>query len=285
MFRLLLFILALWPQGLQKPLPDRDSFLSEFRKTLKRDEILLSQYTYTQSETEITLDSKGRPKKTEVNVYQVTHGREEWQTYRRHISKNGVPLPDKDIEKQDREERERVQKELRKRQNQSEEKRLKEKAKEDREEEEITDEVFAMYDVQMIGREEIGGHSTILMTFKAKPNYKPKTRDAKILQHIAGRVWVTEDDHQLAKMEAEIIDSISIGAGFFAKLNKGSTLTFERRKINDEIWLPVKADVTVNGRLLLLKGLNVREVTEFSDHKKFNVDTILSFPDVIKKPQ
>src|SRR5262245_6997856 len=220
MFRLLLLILALWPQEQQTPLPDRDSFLSEFRKTLKRDETLLSQYTYTQSETEISLDSKGQPKKTEVNVYQVTHGREEWQTYRRHISKNGVPLPEKEIEKQDREEKERVQKELRKRQNQPEEKRLKEKAKEDREEKELTDEVFAMYDVQMIRREEIAGHPTILMTFKTKPNYKPKTSDGKILQHIAGRAWVTEDDHQLAKIEAEIIDPISIGAGLFAKLDR-----------------------------------------------------------------
>jgi hypothetical protein len=102
MFRLLLLLVALWPQEQQTPLPDRDSFLSEFRKTLKRDETLLSQYTYTQSETETTLDSKGKPKKTEVNVYQVIQGREEWQTYRRRISKNGVPLSEKDIVMLDR---------------------------------------------------------------------------------------------------------------------------------------------------------------------------------------
>jgi hypothetical protein len=54
----------------------------------------------------------------------------------------------------------------------------------------------------------------------------------------------------------------------------------ERRKFNDEIWLPVKTDVTLNARLLLLKGFNIRQIDEYSDHKKYSVDTKLSFPDL-----
>ena len=126
----------------------------------------------------------------------------------------------------------------------------------------------------------LDGISTILVAFKAKPGYKPRSREGKVLQHIAGQAWIAEDDHQLAKLEAEIIDTISIGAGLLAKVQKGSRLNFERRKINDEIWLPVRVDASLNGRLLLLKGINQHEVTEYSDHKKYTVDTILKFGEV-----
>src|SRR5436853_143548 len=102
-----LFFLLLTVGILQeKPLPDPTPFIAQFRKTLHSDRTLLSQYTYTAKETEITLDSNGKTKKTETNVYQVLH-RATGGPYSRLISKNGVPLSDKEIAKHDREEDER----------------------------------------------------------------------------------------------------------------------------------------------------------------------------------
>jgi hypothetical protein len=273
-------LLAALPQEQEKSLPEQTSFMEEFRKNLHAPDKLLSRYTYTENETEITLDSKGKIKKTETNVYHVFHGTEEWQTYERQVSKNGVPLTQKELEKQDRKERERVENETRKRASWSEAKRKQEKAKAEREERESTDDIFATFEYQLVRREMLNGVSAILVNFKPKENYKPKTGDAKNLQHVAGRAWIAEDDHQLVKLEAEVIDQIKIGAGLLAKLQKGSTLALELLKINDEIWLPVKFEMLLNGRLLLLKGLNMRIIVEFSEHKKFNVDTILDFREI-----
>ena len=263
-----------------KPLPEQTSFMEEVRKNLHGPDKLLSRYTYTEKETEITLDSKGKIKKTETNLYHMFHGAEEWQTYERRISKNGVPLTQKELEEQDRKEKERVDKETRKRASWSEAKRQQEKAKTEREERESADDIFATFEYQLVRREMINGVSTILVNFKPKKNYKPKTGDAKELQHVAGRFWIAEDDHEFVKLDAEVIDQIKIGAGLLAKLQKGSTLGIELRKINDEIWLPVKFEMSLNGRLLLLKGLNMRIIVEFSEHKKFNVDTILDFREI-----
>ena len=47
--------IALWFRQEEKPLPEPTSFMSEFRKTLHSDNTLLSQYTYTEKETELTL--------------------------------------------------------------------------------------------------------------------------------------------------------------------------------------------------------------------------------------
>jgi len=279
-----LWILMLWPQQPEKPLPEQTSFMADFRKTLHSDDKLLSQYTYTEKDTEITLDSKGKSKKSKTDVFQVIHAEEEWKTYRRQIVKNGVPLTEKELEKQDREEKERVSKESLKREKRSEAKRQQEKAKEDREEKDILDDVFSMYELQFVRREMLHGTAAILVTFKPKPDFKAKTSEGKILQHIAGRAWIAEEDHELAQLEAEVVDTISIGAGLLAKLNKGSTLSFERRKINGEIWLPVKAEATLNARLLLLKGFNLREISEYSEHKKFGADIQLIFDEVTAGP-
>jgi hypothetical protein len=275
-------LFAALQQEQEKPLPDQTTFMEEFRKNLQIPDKLLSQYTYTEKATEVTLDSKGNTKKTETNVYHVTQGVEEWQTYQRQISKNGVPLTEKELEKQDSKERERVDKETRKRANWPENKRQEEKAKREREERESNEDVFATFEYQFLRRETLDGVSTIVASFTPRKNYKPKTSDAKQLQHVAGRIWIAEEDHQLVRLEAEVIDAINIGAGLLAKLQKGSTVSFELQKINNEIWLPVKGELLLNGRMLLVKGLNMRIVVEFSEHKKFNVDTILDFKEPVQ---
>ena len=84
---LLLFTLAV--QDEPKPLPELQTFLADFRRSLHTDESLLSDYTYTEKETSIQLDSNRKPKKTDVNVYQVIPGNCERPEYRRQIVKNG----------------------------------------------------------------------------------------------------------------------------------------------------------------------------------------------------
>jgi hypothetical protein len=272
----LLLLIGLFRQD-QEPLPDPHAFMAEFRKTLHSDNKLLRQYTYTEKETELSLDGKGNTTKTKVDVYQIFHGVEDWQTYERQTVKNGKPLTAQELEKEDRDEKQRVAKETAKRAKESEAKRSEKKAKEDREENEALDDIFSMYDIQLLRRESVNGVSTIVVSFKPKPNYKPKTSDVKNLQHIAGNAWIAEDDHELVKIQAEVTDSISLLAGFVAKVQKGTTLLLERRRINDEIWLPVRAEARINGRLLLLKGINIGYVVEYSDFQKFSVDTNLQF--------
>jgi hypothetical protein len=126
-----------------------------------------------------------------------------------------------------------------------------------------------------VRREVIDGRAMILVTYKPRTAFKPKTDEGNILRRIAGRAWIAEDDRQLARLEAETTETISIGAGLLARVSKGSTFAFERRKVNDEIWLPTRAELLISGRLLLLKGLRQRQTVEYSDHRKYTVDTVL----------
>ena len=71
------------------------------------------------------------------------------------------------------------------------------------------------------------------------------------MQHVAGRAWIDEEDYQVARVEVEVIDPISIGLGILAKLQKGASIVADRRKFNDEIWLPMRTEITLNARVLL----------------------------------
>src|SRR5262245_47541552 len=204
-------LLSSFAQGDAQPLPDLKTFLAEFRKTLHTNNLLLSQYTYTETETHIQLDSSGKPKNKEIKIYQVLRGPEPDDEYRRLISKDGVPVSQKELDRQDRERQKEMEDGEQKRQKKTPEELAKARADKEREDDKIIDDIFTLYDIRLIGRESVDGHSTIRMSFKARPAYKPKTRDGKIMQKVAGTAWVSEDDHELARIDVEVTDTISIG--------------------------------------------------------------------------
>jgi hypothetical protein len=280
MFSLCLIAAFLLAEDQPKPLPELKSFLEEVRKTLHTDRHLLSQYTYTEKRTSMVLDSTKTPKKTDVSVFEVFPGSPERAGYRRRIVKDGMPLSPEELRKEDQDLQKRIEAAQRKRNQITPAERERNQAERLRREERIINDAFGVYEVEMAGRENIDGRPAILLRFRPRLTYKPTTFEGRNMQHVAGRAWFDEQDHQVARIELEVIDPISIGLGILVKLQKGASIISERRKFNNEIWLPVKTEVTLNARVLLVKGFNIRQIIEYSEHKKYTVDTILKFSDV-----
>jgi hypothetical protein len=85
--------------------------------------------------------------------------------------------------------------------------------------------------------------------------------------------WVSEDDDQVVKVQFETLSDIFVGWGFLGRVNTGSRLTLERRRVNEEVWLPARTTIDLTGRTLLVRSFSVQAVTEFSDYKKLRVST------------
>ena len=280
MISLYLFSSFLFVQVQPKPLPELKPFLAELRKTLHTDRHLLSQYTYTEKQTLMQLDSKGAPKTTEVNVFEVFPGSPERVGYRRRIVRDGVPLTPAELKKEDQQVEKRVEAAEHRRSRITPPERERNRVDRLRREEQIIDDALGIFDVEMAGRETTGGRPAILLNFWPRAAYKPKTSEGKNMQHVAGRAWIDEEDYQVARVEVEVIDPISLGLGILAKLQKGASIVADRRKFNNEIWLPMRTEITLNARVLLVKGFNIRWINEYSEQKKYTVDTILKFSDV-----
>ena len=96
------------------------------------------------------------------------------------------------------------------------------------------------------------------------------------MTHFKARAWISESDYELVRAEIEAVDTLSFGLGLLARVHKGTVATYQRRKVNNEVWLPERVTWTASAKVLLLKSLRLRGVSEFSNYRKFTVDTSTS---------
>jgi hypothetical protein len=247
------------------PLPDARAFLAEVRERLHTDDFLLDQYTFTEKQKERHLDGNGNVTKVTSSSYEVYPSAEPGHTYRKLVERDGKALPMDDLAKEDRKQQEKEASAAARSPVAQAERRRKEA--------EAVEELFRLYDIRIVGREAFEGRGAILVTFTARPGVETTTRPGKILKKFSGRAWIDEADRQLVRVEAELTDDLSFGFGILAKLKKGARAELQRRKVNDEIWLPAEARFVGHARLFLVKGLNIDTLSEYSDYKKFTVAT------------
>ena len=130
-----------------------------------------------------------------------------------------------------------------------------------------------MDEIVILGRETIDGRPTVIVDFTPKPDYRPVTQGAKVIQKIQGRAWIDEADRQLVRLETRLLDNMGVGPARVARLQSGSSGYFQRRKVNVEIWLPAEASFTGAAKMLLFFGARVKLSSHYSDYKKFSVGT------------
>ena len=259
-----------------RPLPDTRAFLDEVRRNIRSDDALLEQYTFTEKRIEKRLDGSGGVKKIKTETFEVYPSAEPGKMYRRLVARDDVPVPANELAAQDRKQEERT--ELAEKRRAAEDdaartRRAAQEAQERREEQEVVDEVFRMDDIRVEGRETLNGRTTVIVSFGPRPGYKPVTSAAKVIQKLAGRAWIDEQDRQLVRIEARLLENLGVGPARLARLQKGAQTYFVRRKVNDEIWLPAEARFTGAAKVLLLFGARVDAVFEYGNYRKFSVST------------
>jgi hypothetical protein len=260
----------------QRPLPDAKQFLLEVRKHLETDEQRQSGYMYVETRREQKLDKAGRPTSETVKVFESYPGLPGEPRWERVISEDGKPVPPNQLEKTDAERRKRVEAYARKLAQETpadRARRARARDKEERERNEMVDDALNVFDIRMVRREPIEGHDTILFSVVPKADAKSRTRAGNIARNFSGRAWISEADHEIVRVELEAIDNVSIGFGLLARLHKGSQMAFQRRKVNGEVWLPAAARYSVSARVGVLAVMRRGAVLEFSDYRKFGVDT------------
>lgn len=259
-----------------RPLPDPREFLEGVRRNIRSDGLLLDQYTFTEEFSERRLDAKGRVKKSRSEIYEVYPSYEPGKLYRRLVARDGKRLSETELAEQDRKQEERTAKRERRQSSEDEAARRKRLArKEERrlEEQRVVDEMFLMDEIVVVGRETIDGRSTVIVDFTPKPGYRPITEGGKVIQKIKGRAWIDEEDRQLVRIETRLLDNMGVGPARVARLQRGSSGYFQRRKINGEIWLPAEASFRGEAKLLLVFGARVEVSSRYSDYRKFSVGT------------
>ncbi|HEY4230222.1 MAG TPA: hypothetical protein VGO79_08610, partial [Thermoanaerobaculia bacterium] len=177
------------------------------------------------------------------------------------------------LAEQDRKQEEKTELREQKIASQDEATRQAREAEKKRKERAVVDEIFRMDDIGVVGRETVDGRPAIIVSFTPRSGYKPVTEGGKTIQKLAGRAWIDEADRQLVRLEAKLVDSMGVGPAKLARLQKGATAFFQRKKVNGEVWLPTEAHFSGAARALLLFGTRLDVHSTYGDYKKFSVST------------
>ncbi|HEV1995908.1 MAG TPA: hypothetical protein VGR03_16365 [Candidatus Acidoferrum sp.] len=262
-----------FPIKSQVKLPDLKALFKEIDDNQKAIDKIKENYTGTRAEEETEFESSGKVKKREVTEYTFFYlNGEEVSTV---VKKDGKPLSDTEQKK----ENEKTQKRIEEHQKREAKKELKEeKAKEEGKSDEKDEpgiEVF-LRACQFVNprRERFRGQDVLVFDFEPNPEFKAHKLVERVVQKLAGVVWVDEKAHDVARLEAYFVGDMKIGGGLLANLQKGTSFVIEQAFVNNEVWLPTYEEAHVGVRVLLVKGIKVNAVTRYSDYRKFNVETL-----------
>jgi hypothetical protein len=282
---LLLLVFISWPTLAQNQPADASSRSATATPQLSQDQIraLIRQvadkdiendkkqkdYTYIQREEEHKLDGKGAVKSSESKTEEimVLYG----EQVQRLIAKNDKPLSEKDAAKEE----ERIRKLTDKRKNESEEQRKKRLQTEEKDREDarkFVSEVADAYNFRLIGTENLDGRETYVIAAEPRPDFQPHSKEAKVLPKFRFHAWIDRAESQWVKLDAECIDTVSLGL-FLARIHKGSRLLIDQTRVNDEVWLPRHVAIKVDVRVVLLKNFNLEADVTYRDYKKFRTGT------------
>jgi len=139
-------------------------------------------------------------------------------------------------------------------------------AKKRKEREELIGAARAAFLFTLIGSEQRGGH--VLLKYRMDPNpaFKPTSRATSIYPRVRGTVWIDEATGELARIEGEVTDDISLGL-FLARVYRGSRFMQERYEMVPGVWLPSFSQYDFDGRKFL-SSFSLHERTFYSNYRR-----------------
>ncbi len=242
------------------------------RRAISQDQldwVRMKDYTWQARSVERHFNSHGKVESSKRETWETLIL--EGQPHRRMLERDGKPLSPAE-QRYEQQKLDEVARKVGSETPAEKQHRLEEAEKRRQREFAFLSEIPSLYDLRLEGESTVDGRPVWVVFGAPRRGAQPKSRDAKMLLKMRGRMWIDKATYQWAKVEAETTDTISWGF-FLARLNAGAKLTFEQMEVNSEIWLPKRLFVTGSGRVALIKRLAEDEQIEWSDYRKFSVDS------------
>jgi hypothetical protein len=263
-----------FPIKSQVKLPDLKALFKEIDENQKVADKIRENYAGTRVEEQTEFEKDGKVKKTEVTEYTFFYlNGDEVSTL---VKKDNKPLSEEEQKK----ENEKTQKEIaeiqkREAKKETKDEKAKEEGKKDKDDDDVGIETF-LRACQFVNprRERFRGQDVLVFDFEPNPEFQPHKMVERIVHELAGVIWIDEQAHEVARLEAYFVGDFRVAGGLLANLQKGTSFVFEQSYFNNEVWLPTYEEAHVGVRVLLMKGFNVNATTRYSDYKRFNVQTL-----------
>lgn len=250
--------------GQSQDLPPRDAFLNEAREALARSQGLWYRYSYKERRTDLHMNPFGRMGTGGTRVFEVRPSTNPKLVYRREIERNGVAVSPEELARQDAEHRartERYEEEL----DRNPERERNEDLLAKRRAQMMIDDVVNTLQFELVRREYRNRRPVIVVSFEAKRDARPVTKEGRIAKAFRGELWIDERSHELINLKAVAVDDVSFG-GFIAKIYEGTEAIIERREIEAGVWMPTRLSLSGDVRALF-RTAHIDHVVEWFDYR------------------
>jgi hypothetical protein len=232
-----------------------------------RNDRLMLDYTYKVRDEVRELKANGGVKSDHSTLDDVMYigGKR----YFRPLEKDGKPLPAKE-EKSEEAKLERAASEAGRLTEPEHEKRIEDAERDRLKRREQFRDIPEAYDFKLLGETPIEGRAT--WEIEATPRQEYHGKFGGLFRNIEGKLWIDKQDYEWTKVEAEVLDTFSLG-WFLARINKGTHISYEMTRVNDELWAPGHIALTASARIALMKKINAEQEVTFTDYRKFRTDS------------
>jgi hypothetical protein len=138
-------------------------------------------------------------------------------------------------------------------------------AKKRKDRNDLIDAARKAFNFTFVAREPRDGRLLAKYEMIPNPAFKPTSRLTSIFPKVHGYVWIDEEAGELARIEGEVTEDISI-ALFLGKIYKGSHFMQERYEVLPGLWQPSFSQYDFDGRKLF-SGFSMHERTFYSNYR------------------
>ena len=137
----------------------------------------------------------------------------------------------------------------------------------------MIDDILGGFEFELLRREAFEDRGAIVLRFRPSEDVEFESKIGKtVFSKVLGHAWIDESDFRLVRVEAEIVEDVTLGPfGSLARIHKGTQYLKEWREI-DDVWLPSSLKMTLKVRTLLMRTSRKQIVEEYSDYRKFSLD-------------
>jgi len=122
----------------------------------------------------------------------------------------------------------------------------------DKKEFQFSQDLAKRFDFKLVGREQTNGLSLLVVDLAPKNTKLPeKSIQDRVINRMAGRVWVDERDFAIQKCTLHMIGSISIVGGIVGEA-KQFQYAFERERTEDGLWYVRESSWHLEGRQIVV---------------------------------
>ena len=114
------------------------------------------------------------------------------------------------------------------------------------------------------------------VVFKPNPQFRPPSREGKVLQQMAGEMWVDASQKRLVSINGQLMNEVKFAGGFLGHLEKGGQFTVKRAELAPGDWELTEMTVDMRGRALLFKSITVQQKELHSNFERVPDDLTLS---------